>query len=268
MSRIRSIKPEAPQHRKVGALSDRAFRVWTVLLTQADDEGRLVCDASQVRVWGFSYHRDVTDAHVEEAIQEVARPGLIRLYTINGTRYAVFGSWADHQKINRPTPSKLPPPPSLLDYLSDRSVTDHGALTEDSRSPHGGLNTQVSQNARFTEPSVKTHGALTEDSRRIGSDRIGEDQGSDRIGEESRGEPDSAPRSLATPEGADSLSAPKSGVPANGTGSRLDALVRLVSEKIVDLENSESLKTWRVSDGDVAEVKRRLKMGETGDGGS
>ena len=77
MPRIRTIKPEALQHRKVGPLSDRAFRVWIVLITQADDEGRLVCEASQVRVWGFSYHRNISDDEVEVAIQEVATPGLI-----------------------------------------------------------------------------------------------------------------------------------------------------------------------------------------------
>jgi hypothetical protein len=107
--------------------------VWVVLLTQADDEGRLVCDAAQVRVWGFAYHT-VTDGDVEAGLQEVAQLGLIRLYQVNGTRYAVFPSWRDHQRINRPAPSKLPEPPPF----SECSLNTHGGHTEHSMSTHAG----------------------------------------------------------------------------------------------------------------------------------
>ncbi len=133
MPRIRSIKPEALQHRKVGALSDGGFRVWVAFLTQADDEGRVPAEAAQVRVWAFAYHPRVTEKAVEHWIQEVAATGLIRLYHVDGTRYAVFPSWHDHQKINRPTASRLPEPPAL-----EHSLSPHGGLTEDSRSTHAG----------------------------------------------------------------------------------------------------------------------------------
>lgn len=112
MPRIRSIKPECLQHRKVGRLSDRCVRVWLGMLTHADDEGRLPCDAGEVLGWcGFSYHRAVTEDHVEEAIQLLQKTRLIQIYSTNGTRYAWFPSWKDHQVISHPAPSKLPPPP-------------------------------------------------------------------------------------------------------------------------------------------------------------
>lgn len=128
MARIRTVKPEAPQHRKVGKLSDRAFRLWIVMITQADDEGRLVADPDQLRILAFGYQPGTLMDDVLSALGELTESGLIRQYAHAGTPYADFPSWKDHQRINRPTPSKLPP-------------------YQDSRSPHGGLN----------EEAVRTH---------------------------------------------------------------------------------------------------------------
>ena len=108
MARIRTIKPEALQHRKVGRLSDRAFRLWICLLTQADDEGRLVADVDQLRLEAFGYQDRTKPAHVAAALDEIRASGLIRLYRQNGTRYADFPSWHDHQRPAHATPSKLP----------------------------------------------------------------------------------------------------------------------------------------------------------------
>ncbi len=124
--RIRTIKPEALQHRKVGRLTDREFRLWVGMITQADDEGRLVADAGQLRAWFFGFWREVSEDDVETALAAIAGLELIRLYDVDGVRYASFPSWDDHQMINRPTPSRLPAPPL------------HGAFHEPSLSPHSG----------------------------------------------------------------------------------------------------------------------------------
>jgi hypothetical protein len=149
--RIRTLKPEHKQHRKVGVLSDREYRLWIGMLTEADDEGRLVCDASQLRALIFAYHPRVTLLHLEAGLIRLAGLGLVRLYMVAGVRYADFPSWKDHQRINRPMASKLP------SYKT--SVTTHGVLTED---------------------SVNAPGALT-------GDRKGSDQGSEAKGSEAKG---------------------------------------------------------------------------------
>ncbi len=110
MPRIRTIKPEALQHRKVGRLSDREFRLWVAMLTQADDEGRLVADAGQLKLIAWGYHPRVTVKHVQDALQTISDLGLVRLYDVNGTGYACFPSWRDHQRIDKPSPSRLPAP--------------------------------------------------------------------------------------------------------------------------------------------------------------
>jgi len=135
MPRIRTIKPEAPQHRKVGRLSDRQFRIWATCITQADDEGRLVCDPEQVRVWAFAYHPDVTTEIVEDAIQAIAQTGLMKLYEVDFIRYVWFPSWRDHQRISHPTPSKLPAPPEDSGGFQNLPHGDSGGLHKET--PHG-----------------------------------------------------------------------------------------------------------------------------------
>jgi hypothetical protein len=122
--RIRSIKPEAPQHRKVGRLSIQARWLWLTMITQADDDGRLVADCGQLRSWAFAYDLDVTDAKVAELVAEIAATGLIRCYSVRNVPYAWFPSWLDHQRIDRPTQSKLPPPPQLRSTRTRRGLVE------------------------------------------------------------------------------------------------------------------------------------------------
>ena len=106
--RIRTLKPEHRQHRKVGPLSDREYRLWVGMILEADDEGRLVCDAAQLRSLIFAYQPKVPLPAIEAALVRLARVGLIRLYGVGTLRYADFPSWHDHQRIDRKIPSKLP----------------------------------------------------------------------------------------------------------------------------------------------------------------
>lgn len=148
MPRIRTIKPEALQHRKVGRLSDRAFRLWIAMLTQADDHGRFIADTEQLRVVAFAYHPPIKGAQVEAALDEVASSGLVRLYVVDGVRYGDFPSWHEHQKVSHPMDSKLP---AMADSSEDSGMLQNAP-------DHSGL------------------------ARARGSDRIGSDQGSDRNG--------------------------------------------------------------------------------------
>jgi hypothetical protein len=125
MPRIRTLKPEHRQHRKVGPLSHVAYRLWVGMILEADDHGRLVCDAEQLRVLIFGYHPKTTTALVERALGELVTPGLIRLYVSEGRRYADFPSWADHQRIDRKQPSRLP----MYEHSSNgHRTSDEGSL--------------------------------------------------------------------------------------------------------------------------------------------
>jgi len=111
--RIRSLKPEAMQHVRVGSLSHFAFRLWVGCVTHADDDGRIVADARQFRVQFFGYHPRVTVARVETALEEMASARLVTLYTVDGLRCLHFPGWRAHQRIHKHhyTASRLPAPP-------------------------------------------------------------------------------------------------------------------------------------------------------------
>lgn len=108
MPRIRTLKPEHRQHRKIGPLSHLAYRLWVGMICEADDEGRLVCDPKQLRALIFAYHPGVTVRLLEAGLTEIQATGLVRLYFVDGVRYADFPSWRDHQYIPKKQPSKLP----------------------------------------------------------------------------------------------------------------------------------------------------------------
>jgi hypothetical protein len=135
MPRIRTLKPEVFQHRKVGRLSIHARWLWLALLTHADDEGRLVADPGQLRITAFPYDRDITDEQVDHLIGEISATGLVRFYEVDGVPYACFPSWCDHQKIDHPSRSKLPEPQGYEDSPSPResSASTRRALGESAR---------------------------------------------------------------------------------------------------------------------------------------
>jgi hypothetical protein len=109
MARIRSLKPEFKTHPVVGRLSDRDLRLFISMITEADDEGRLVADTTQLRllVWGF--HPKVQPKHVEQALANLESAGLIRAYIAFGVRYAEITGFKKHQRIQKPSASKIPP---------------------------------------------------------------------------------------------------------------------------------------------------------------
>ncbi|WP_148222333.1 hypothetical protein [Caldicellulosiruptor hydrothermalis] len=76
---------------------------------------------------------------------------------VNGQRYIQVVNFLKYQKINRPTPSKIPPPPvettvkNATSCFSESSLNTHGVLNEYSLNTH-----EV-----FTENSLNTHEQFT-----------------------------------------------------------------------------------------------------------
>lgn len=135
MPRIRTIKPEFFTSLTIASLAVEARLTFIGLWTHVDDEGRCVDDTRLVRaaLWPLD---DRSFADVENDLTELSRASLIRRYEANGKRYLSVSGWGEHQKINRPTPSKLPSPP--VDAVTPASSinTTRPGLTEDSVSHH------------------------------------------------------------------------------------------------------------------------------------
>lgn len=138
--RIRTLKPEVHQHERIGRLSDKARLLFFGLVTLADDEGRFRALPSVVLGHVFPYDAAVTPARLAKLLAEVEASGTLLLYAVDGVPYGAFRNWRDHQRIDKPTPSELPPPPDAAvaarnradgergDFLRERSASAPGAL--------------------------------------------------------------------------------------------------------------------------------------------
>lgn len=121
MARIRSIKPTFFRSRSVKKLSDKAKLAWIALWNVADDEGRLLDELGILTgdLWALS----LSEAKLDRVLNELHTEGRIIRYEVAGQGFIQVTGW-DHQRINRPTLSLLPPV-----SLTDQSVSPHLRLT-------------------------------------------------------------------------------------------------------------------------------------------
>ncbi|MEI5100960.1 hypothetical protein RB200_23470 [Streptomyces sp. PmtG] len=109
MARIRTIKPEAFESEDLASVSITAERTFFGLLTQADDSGRHRDHPAIIagRLWALRPEHSAT--HVAQDLEELAAAGLICRYTgCDGRSWLHVVTWERHQKIDRPSASRLP----------------------------------------------------------------------------------------------------------------------------------------------------------------
>lgn len=113
---------ELRRSRKHAAASAWASTVWFLVLPQTDSEGRLLADPAFVKSTCFPFRRERFE-QVEDALQELARLGLIHLYTAAGERYLVIhdhAQWVPRLKNVKPK-YPMPPPDLCICLRSKRS---------------------------------------------------------------------------------------------------------------------------------------------------
>ena len=125
MSRIRTVKPDFFTHPSITPLSIPARLLLLSLLTQADDEGRLYDQGAKIRGLAFG---DDDRVNIAALLAELADHERILRYEMGGRACIQILGFADHQRVNRPTPSVIPPP----GLFSAPSPNGQGVLTEPS----------------------------------------------------------------------------------------------------------------------------------------
>lgn len=131
--RIRTIKPEFWRNRKLASLGREVHDFAARLITASDDEG--FAEADPALLAGDLYPFD-SDAQrfIRKALPELVRVGFI---IISGGEHGVLclPKFREHQRINRPSPSRLKPrfeQAVAIAQFSEPSVSPHGALSESS----------------------------------------------------------------------------------------------------------------------------------------
>ncbi|MFE2011086.1 hypothetical protein [Streptomyces sp. NPDC059491] len=109
MARIRTIKPETWESEDLASVPVTAVLTFIGLLTQADDAGRHRDLPAVIagRLWAL--RPDHTPAHVAHDLEQLAGRNLICRYTgCDGKAWLHIVTWDRHQRINRPSASRLP----------------------------------------------------------------------------------------------------------------------------------------------------------------
>lgn len=111
MARIRTVKPGYHKHKKVRQVGRDARLLNIGLWNLADDEGRLQDLPNSIIGDVFPTDDDVTPVVLREWCRELEEAGLIVRYQVDGEDYIQCHDFNDHQVINKPRPSEIPPPP-------------------------------------------------------------------------------------------------------------------------------------------------------------
>jgi hypothetical protein len=107
MARIRTIKPELPHSETLGTVSRDARLLFVNLFTIADDSGRARASSRLLASLLYPFDDDAPKL-MDGWLGELAGIGAIRLYAVDGTAYLDIPKWLEHQKIDRPSASRLP----------------------------------------------------------------------------------------------------------------------------------------------------------------
>lgn len=122
MARIRTIKPEFQNSQSMGRVSRDARLTFIELWPQCDDAGRIRANSRMLASVLFPYDEDAVKL-IDGWLAELEAEGCITRYKVEKDEYLAINHW-DHQRIDHPQPSKLPPPPGKKRTKTTLSVRE------------------------------------------------------------------------------------------------------------------------------------------------
>jgi len=110
------LQDNLPESRKLGRISDFAFRCWANGLAKADWFGRLTAEPDKFRITCFANRPKVSDDEIAGALDELADANAIHLYEIPEGRFLVFHRHEEHNPTGglKTRPCRCPTPPPGL----------------------------------------------------------------------------------------------------------------------------------------------------------
>ena len=108
MARIRTIKPEFPQSESMGRVSREARLCFILVWTICDDSGRARASSRMLASLLYPYDEDA-GKRIDGWLAELERENCIVRYEAEGNTYLEVRNWLNHQRIDKPSASKIPP---------------------------------------------------------------------------------------------------------------------------------------------------------------
>jgi uncharacterized phage protein (TIGR02220 family) len=122
--RIRTIKPEFWQSEDLANVSDKAKLLAIGLLNISDDEGYLKAHPAVIKSQIFPFIEE--SVNIQGLLIELSNANYLTLLDgDDGKQYVFIDNFTKHQKVNRPTPSKIR---ATIEF-TESSVNDHEQLT-------------------------------------------------------------------------------------------------------------------------------------------
>ncbi len=112
MARIRTVKPSMFSSLTVTSWPLEVRWTFVGLPTYMDDAGRALDEPRLVKAELWPMDDRITPKRVDEFLTAIAESGPLCRYKVSGQAYMHITSWREHQRVNRPSPSRIPPCPT------------------------------------------------------------------------------------------------------------------------------------------------------------
>jgi hypothetical protein len=164
VARIRSVKPEFWDDRKLAKRASRDARLlYIALWNLADEWGRLNGDPQWIKGQAFSYDDDLGAAEIAKLLEELENPaiGAVVAYEADGDPYLFLPKLARHQRLEpEKVRSRLPEPPAWASGPRDpvpppASPPPPNGLYESRADSSGSRADEVARGADEPEPRAK-----------------------------------------------------------------------------------------------------------------
>lgn len=140
MARKRMIDPSIWTDEGMAELTERQQLLYIGLFSNADDDGRLKGSPAALRLILPTFYGGVPVDDVEADIEAVTKAmrQLVR-YEFDGRQYIAFRNFRQWQRIDKPSPSILPPPPDESPQLPESSQSNQEPFDDSSSNVRGAL---------------------------------------------------------------------------------------------------------------------------------
>jgi len=170
MPRIRTIQPNFARSPSMSRVTRDARLMFVLLWTIVDDEGRCHDDPALLADVLYPHDFDV-ERHLPVWLDELEGEGCVERYAVDGVDYLRIVHWHQHQHIDHPTASLLPPSPhermsaSRLRETSRRIRGPRRKGVPDQRLAE--VSAAIRESMDFSEPVVVTPELILEHLERL-----------------------------------------------------------------------------------------------------
>ncbi len=153
-SRIRTVKPDMWVSPRMARVSMQAHLLFIALLNFADDEGVITSNARLLQCWTMALREEGNTSDVAQWCKELEDAGCLVRFVFEGREYFMIRGFTEHQKINRPTPSAIPP--EILGGVRQGAVHRNESQLHDNQGEHrhGISNTRTAEHERHDAPLI------------------------------------------------------------------------------------------------------------------